>query len=408
MADRTVEELYEVIPTELHKQMKMYKPFASLFCKTVNAEHSNLVKAIKENAALLFVPLGLTVNIFSSQSASKATHNKLLLLLKWPENLSLDGKYECLALILFTNPKNMSPNTLFKSRILLNMACLLIVELMGANCVTEGMIAGLAVMGSLMIFKLSPEGNNTKISYHDDFDFHLKLLFKSNNWSREVMDYYNEGVFRHKALSQVSQLEPAPAVPQSHSWEDNFLDKMDQDPDVPPSITPPAQAEFQPPPQADSPPVTVATVHPLPGVSQTTSPSASDLGANVNHQASGSISPRSSGDVDLSATTQVHLGIEKLSLAGPGAAPGQSVSSACCTSTASKWRITPVALMHLLPSCLRNMSHKPVQRSNGILTGVGIPSLFVGLIAYSATTTALSTAAFGGLVYTLVAIHCSQ
>ncbi|KAL4070460.1 hypothetical protein J3A83DRAFT_4188499 [Scleroderma citrinum] len=214
MADETVEKLYEVIPMELHKQMETYKPFASLFCKTVNTECSNLVKAIKENTALLFTPLGLTVNILSSQSASKATNNELLLLLKQPENLGLDGKYECLALILFTNPKNMSPNTLLKSRILLN--------------------------GSLMIFELSPEGNNMKIPYHNDFNFYLKLLFKCNNWSREVMDYYNEGVFRHKALSQVSQLEPAPVVPQSHSWEDDFLDEMDWDPDVPPSITPPA------------------------------------------------------------------------------------------------------------------------------------------------------------------------
>ncbi|KAL4067262.1 hypothetical protein V8B97DRAFT_2025107 [Scleroderma yunnanense] len=191
---------------------------------------------------------------------------------------------------------------------------------MRANCVTEGMIAGLAIMACYLLShdtELSPEGNNMKIPYHNDFNFYLKLLFKCNNWSREVMDYYNEGVFRHKALSQVSQLEPAPVVPQSHSWEDDFLDEMDWDPD------------FQPPPQADSLPVTVAMVHLCPG-------------ANINHQALVSISPGSSGDVDLSATTQVHLGIGRLSLAGPGAEPGQSVSSAHHTSTASKQRITPV------------------------------------------------------------------
>ncbi|KAL4069124.1 hypothetical protein J3A83DRAFT_4373410 [Scleroderma citrinum] len=320
MADGTIKELYEAIPTELHKQMEMYKPFASLFCKTVNAEHSNLVKAIKENTALLFTPLGLTVNIISSQSTSKATNNELLLLLKQPENLSLDGKYECLAPILFTDPKNMSLNMLLKSRILLNMACLLMFrksllsdkkrgqprargELMGANCVTEGMIAGPTIMACNLLShntELSPEGDNTKIPYHDDFNFYLK----------------------HKALSQASQLEPAPVVPQSCSWEDDFLDEMDWDPDVPPSITPPAPVEFQPPLQADSPPVTVAMVHPPPGVSQTTSPSASYLCAKVNHQPSVSISPRSSGDVDLSAITQVHLDIGRLFLASPGAEPG--------------------------------------------------------------------------------------
>ncbi|KAL4079741.1 hypothetical protein J3A83DRAFT_4368573 [Scleroderma citrinum] len=227
MADGTIKELYEVIPMELHKQMKTYKPFVSLFHKTLNTKHSNLVKAIKENAALLFMPLGLNVDIFS-------------------KNLSPDGKYKCLALILLTDPKNMSPNTLLKSRILLNMAYLLmfgksllsdkkrgqpraIGELMGANCVTEGMIAGLAIMAHYLLShdtELSPEGNNTKIPYYDNFNFYVKLLFKCNNWSREVMDYYNEGVFRQKALSQVSQLEPAPVAPQSHSWEDDFLDEM--------------------------------------------------------------------------------------------------------------------------------------------------------------------------------------
>ncbi|KAL4062638.1 hypothetical protein V8B97DRAFT_2026721 [Scleroderma yunnanense] len=318
MADGTIKELYEVIPMELHKQMKTYKPFVSLFHKTLNTKHSNLVKAIKENAALLFMPLGLN-------STSKATNNELLLL-KQPENLSPDGKYKCLALILLTDPKNMSPNTLLKSRILLNMAYLLmfgksllsdkkrgqpraIGELMGANCVTEGMIAGLAIMAHYLLShdtELSPEGNNTKIPYYDNFNFYVKLLFKCNNWSREVMDYYNE------------------------------------DPDVPPSITSPAQVESQQPLQADCPPVTVATVCPPPSVSQTTSASALDLGANVNHQALVSISPRSFGDVDLSAMTQVHLGIERLSLTSPGAKPGQSVLSAHHTSTASKWRITPV------------------------------------------------------------------
>ncbi|KAI5999860.1 hypothetical protein F5J12DRAFT_270440 [Pisolithus orientalis] len=40
-----------------------------------------------------------------------------------------------------------------------------------------------------------------------------------------------------------------------------------------------------------------------------------------------------------------------------------------------------------------------------VLSGAGVPSLFIGLVAYSGTTAVLSTAAFGGLVYTLVAIR---
>ncbi|KAF9232790.1 hypothetical protein BU15DRAFT_54645 [Melanogaster broomeanus] len=42
---------------------------------------------------------------------------------------------------------------------------------------------------------------------------------------------------------------------------------------------------------------------------------------------------------------------------------------------------------------------------SSVLAGAGVPSLFVGLIAYSATTTLLSSAAFGGLVYTLLVIR---
>ncbi|KIJ69756.1 hypothetical protein HYDPIDRAFT_78117 [Hydnomerulius pinastri MD-312] len=41
---------------------------------------------------------------------------------------------------------------------------------------------------------------------------------------------------------------------------------------------------------------------------------------------------------------------------------------------------------------------------SSVLAGAGVPSLFAGLVAYSATTAVLSSAAFGGLVYTLVVI----
>ncbi|KAI6046837.1 hypothetical protein EDC04DRAFT_2627739 [Pisolithus marmoratus] len=40
-----------------------------------------------------------------------------------------------------------------------------------------------------------------------------------------------------------------------------------------------------------------------------------------------------------------------------------------------------------------------------LLSGAGVPSLFIGLAAYSSATAVLSTVAFGGLVYTLVVIR---
>ncbi|KAL4067273.1 hypothetical protein V8B97DRAFT_2062519 [Scleroderma yunnanense] len=127
----------------------------------------------------------------------------------------------------------------------------------------------------------------------------------------------------------------------------------------------------------------------------------------------------------LSTTNKSHLWLACLNLlalcvfiwqvsikyfSGPGASVEvhDAVSSArfwfaltvrqSCLLVMSQWMIWALTLLLVLMSTALA----------GILTGVGIPSLFVGLIAYSATTTALSTAAFGGLVYTLVAIHCSQ
>jgi hypothetical protein len=42
---------------------------------------------------------------------------------------------------------------------------------------------------------------------------------------------------------------------------------------------------------------------------------------------------------------------------------------------------------------------------SGVIAGAGVPSLFVGLLAYSTTVAVLSSASFGSLVYTLVVIR---
>lgn len=66
----------------------------------------------------------LPVEVFSAKfEASKATSKDLLVLLKLPENVGLDGKYERLAPVLFTDPYDISANMLFKSEILLNVSC---------------------------------------------------------------------------------------------------------------------------------------------------------------------------------------------------------------------------------------------------------------------------------------------
>ncbi|KAI6148872.1 hypothetical protein BKA82DRAFT_22629 [Pisolithus tinctorius] len=103
MADGTVEELYEAVPKELHKQMETYQAFKTVFRHHVNTERSNLLKAVKDSASIVFSSLKLPVNIFSeSLQDSKATSKDLLILLKLLENVELDGKYERLAPVLFT------------------------------------------------------------------------------------------------------------------------------------------------------------------------------------------------------------------------------------------------------------------------------------------------------------------
>lgn len=66
----------------------------------------------------------LPANIFSeSLQDSKATNNALLILLKLLENVELDGKYEHLAPVLFTDPHDMTSDTLFKSMVLVKVSC---------------------------------------------------------------------------------------------------------------------------------------------------------------------------------------------------------------------------------------------------------------------------------------------
>lgn len=116
---------------------------------------------------------------------------------------------------------------------------------------------------------------------------------------------------------------------------------MDQDSDTPLLIPNSTGAESPLQSQVDFyPPDMAATVRPLPSTSTSVLED-----TTVNHQASVSISHEGAGNASLSATTQVHLGVGRLSLTDPGNAESapRSVSSARRTSAASKRRITPVA-----------------------------------------------------------------
>jgi hypothetical protein len=81
-----------------------------------------LLRAIKDSAGLLFAPLNLSPKLYASQSRDKATDVDLLRLLKKPESVEADGKYERVAPVLFADPRVMSSNTFLKSEILLNVS----------------------------------------------------------------------------------------------------------------------------------------------------------------------------------------------------------------------------------------------------------------------------------------------
>ncbi|KAI6148871.1 hypothetical protein BKA82DRAFT_4014801 [Pisolithus tinctorius] len=214
---------------------------------------------------------------------------------------------------------------------------------MKVNSITEGMIASFAIMARYLLThdtELNAEGNHTKIQYRDDFNFYVWLLFKCNKWSWEVMQFFNDDLFGPQPPRQPPQFEPTHLAPQPRNWEDDLLEEMDQDSDTPLSIPNSTGAESPLQSQAGShPPDMAATVRPPPSASTSVLED-----TTVNHQASASISRKGAGNARLSATTQVHLGVGRLSLTDPGdAESGCSISSACRTSAASKQRITPVA-----------------------------------------------------------------
>ena len=142
-------------------------------------ERANIVKNVKDVSADLFSSLDIKAAIFSGEKSLKALDPKLLGLLKKPG----DSQYTQLSPVLFANPNEMRGNELFKSPVLvkvikicfafflrfnffLQIARVLMFgkaslsnkkrggpkgrgERMGAQTVTEGLIAGTATMVSV-------------------------------------------------------------------------------------------------------------------------------------------------------------------------------------------------------------------------------------------------------------------
>jgi hypothetical protein len=75
------------------------------------------------------------------------------------------------------------------------------------------------------------EGGETGIRYQHDFEFYLELLFKPGNkaWALDVLNCFNEGVFRKKGAAPSSSV-PASIQDIPNSWEDNILAQLGNTP----------------------------------------------------------------------------------------------------------------------------------------------------------------------------------
>ncbi|KAG6370446.1 hypothetical protein JVT61DRAFT_12065 [Boletus reticuloceps] len=93
-------ELYQMLPSELHKSLTTFPEFSRIFSKAMTEERANIVKNIKDVSVDLFSELDIKATLFSGDKALKALDPTLLGLLKKPS----DSQYTQLSPILFAHP----------------------------------------------------------------------------------------------------------------------------------------------------------------------------------------------------------------------------------------------------------------------------------------------------------------
>ncbi|KAI6008906.1 hypothetical protein F5J12DRAFT_782314 [Pisolithus orientalis] len=181
--DGAVVELYSIVPSSLHNQ-----------------EWSNILRAIKNCAGIVFMPYGLDPTCLSSHPSGRKEDPKFQVLLK-KDGV---GKYTCLAPILFKKHDNM-----VASEFLMSLAITL---------------AHFLVSPDLELSSISVE---TRILYCSDYDFYIEKLLKKSNWALCVFDHVNCEVFGKDSQSKnASLVPPVPLTAQSHTLEDEMLSKI--------------------------------------------------------------------------------------------------------------------------------------------------------------------------------------
>ncbi|KIO00033.1 hypothetical protein M404DRAFT_153694 [Pisolithus tinctorius Marx 270] len=325
--DGAVAELYSIVPSSLHKHMETYKQFGSII------KWSNILRAIKDCAGIVFAPYGLDPTCLSSHPLGRKEDPKFQVLLK----KGGIGKYTCLAPILFKKHDNM-----VASEFLMSLAITLVSSLtdhkrgwpkargqhIGINSATSGLISGAATLACFLVspdLELSSISGETRIPYSSDYDFYIEKLSKKSNWALHIFYYENHGVFGKDSQSKnASLVPPVPLTAQPHPLEDKMLSKIKN-----------------PTPHVTAP--TSPTVNTFVDPAFLNPPSALLQGFDMATHSSSSTSSCHGNTLSVSAVSQLQLKVGQLSLSGTCTTPAlSSASSQQTTAPTSHRKITPV------------------------------------------------------------------
>ncbi|KAG1899352.1 uncharacterized protein F5891DRAFT_1189795 [Suillus fuscotomentosus] len=330
-------ELYLFILKDLHHSMETYSQFASLLREVkYPAQHQGLCRH-----HLLFFQARSESFCQPAFEEAKCQRPPCLIEEKW------QGRLHPSTPVLFTKPNAMAADDFLKSIVLIKIVRVEVFGKailggktwghpkgrglrMGTQSVSEGMIAGAAILASLphipylvlLIVRsqahfllthdaeLTAIGAETKIDYQKDYNFYLEHLLKGMPWAISVMEYFNKEVFNTTTThsTPISTTLPA-ATPRT--WEDDFLQELDN---LDPVIRHPSPARSLAHARAPSP-----TLSALSNLSSSIPAAPAvihddlSISAAMNFTSSTQVSIGQTGVT--SASTQVHFDLNQLSLA---------------------------------------------------------------------------------------------
>ncbi|KAI6141444.1 hypothetical protein BKA82DRAFT_4362129 [Pisolithus tinctorius] len=323
--DGAVVELYSIVPNSLHKHMETYKQFGSIFMSALSQEQSNILRAIKDCAGIVFTLYGLDPTCLSSHPLGRKEDPKFQVLLK-KDGI---GEYMHLAPILFKKHDNMVAR-----EFLMSLAITLIIHALinskasltdhkqgqpnargqhiGINSATGGLISGAATLAHFLVspdLELSSISGETHILYSSDYDFYVEKLSKKSNWALHVFDHVNHEVFGKDSQSKnMSLVPPVPLTAQPCTWEDKMLSKIKN-----------------PTPHVAAP--TSPTVNTFVNPVFLNPPSALLWGFDVATHSSSSTSSCHGNTLSVSVVSQLQLEVGQLSVSSTCATPPLSLAS---------------------------------------------------------------------------------